>query len=425
MAEAAALEESGLLGPDSRVRFRPLTFRREGPEYVVGCRDISVYLSVPTVGVDVIRKLEGGATVAEVEQAFADSPPDERPDVRDFVGTLADVGLVAEVDGQPVPYEAPEPEEGTGRSMMRWLRGDQVRWLFSRPMLFLHAAAFVTVLVLLALNPQYFPRSRHFFVVHWLSLNTALVALTSVIAVFVHEAGHVGAARAMGVDAKLNLGRRLWVLVAQSNLGEIWELPRASRIVIYLGGMIVNTWIFLACLVIAIEVGPGPVQAWLGLVMVTQFYGVVSQFALFLKTDLHYALADLFYARNLMEQSREYLEGVASRVIPGLCPPPDLSTLPAVERRFLRIYAWASVVGIGVSVWLYLGYILPYILGTIWGAFTNLIHSHSVDVTIDSILTLVVFGVNFGLLGYVIWRDQIRRRFFRRPAEPVLEMPPA
>jgi hypothetical protein len=51
--------------------------------------------------------------------------------------------------------------------------------------------------------------------------------------------------------------------------------------------------------------------------------------------------------------------------------------------------------------------------------------SHSLDRTVDSILTLVIFGANLGLIGYVLWRDQLRRRFRRSAPEPTLEMPPA
>jgi hypothetical protein len=426
VAEAAAVEESGLLEPASRVRFRPLTFRKEGPEYVVGCREISVYLSLPAVGVDVIRMLDAGATIEEVERKFADHPPAERPDVRDFVSSLADVGLVSEVDGRPLEYEAPEPEEGTGVSLLRGLRGERVRWLFGRPALVVHAAAFVAVVALLALHPGYFPLSRDFFVLPWLSLNTALVALTSVAFLFVHEMAHVAAARAMGVDGRVNVGRRLWIPVAQTNLGEIWELSRGSRIVVYLAGIIVNTWIFLACLVIAMQIGPSPLQGWLRLVMLFEFYGIASQLVLFVKTDLHYVLADLFYARNLMEQSREYLEGVASKVIPGLCPPPDLSGLPALERRFIRVYAWASVVGLLLAVALFFGYALPFGVRSIGTSASALFTSHSLDRTVDSVLTLVLFGANLGLIGYVLWRDQLRRLLFpRRAPEPTLEMPSA
>jgi len=426
VAEAAAVEESGPLGAASRVRFRPLTFRREGPEFVVGCREISVYLSVPAVGVDVIRMLDAGATIEEVERKFAGHPPDERPDVRDFVSSRADVGLVSELDGRPVEYVAPEPEEGTGVSLLRGLRGEHVRWLFGRPALVLHAAAFVAVLALLALHPNYFPLSRDFFVLPWLSLNTALVALTSIVFLLVHEMAHVTAARAMGVDGRINVGRRLWIPVAQTNLGEIWELTRGSRIVVYMAGIIVNTWIFLACLVIVIHIGPSPVQRWLRLVMIFEFYGIASQFVLLVKTDLHYVLADLFYARNLMEQSREYMEGVASKVIPGLCAPPDLSALPTLERRFIRVYGWASAAGLVLAVALFIGYALPFAVRSIGTSVVSLFTSHSLDTTVDAVLTLVLFGANIGLVLYVLWRDQLRRRLFpSRDPEPTLEVPVA
>jgi putative peptide zinc metalloprotease protein len=425
VADAVAVEESGLPEGTSRVCFRPLTFRQEGPEYVVGCRENSVYLSVPAVGVDVIRMLDAGATIEEVEQKFASLPPDERPDVREFVGTLAEVGLVAELDGRPVAYEAPEEQEATGVTILRGLRGERVRWMWGRPALVLHAVAFVAVLVLLALHPSYFPLSRDFFVLPWLSLNTVLVALTSVAFLLVHEMAHVTAARAMGVDGRINVGRRLWVPVAQTNLGEIWELPRGSRMVVYLAGIIVNTWIFLACLVIVMLIGPSPVQRWLRLVMIFEFYGVASQFVFFVKTDLHYVLADLFYARNLMEQSREYLEGVAGKVIPGLCPPPDLSGLPALERRFIRVYGWASVAGLLVAVALFFGYALPFAVRSIGVSVVTLFTAHSLDRTVDSVLTLILFGGNLGLVGYVLWRDHLRRMLRRSAPEPSLEMPSA
>jgi len=425
VAEAAAVEESGLLGPASRVRFRPLTFRKEGPEFVVGCRAVSVYLSLPAVGVDVIQMLDAGATIEEVEQRFAGLPPDERPDVHDFVGTLADAGLVAELEGRPVEVEIPEPEDTRGFTVFRGLRGEHVRWLFSPPALVFHAAAFVAVVALVALNPGYFPVSRHLFVVPWYSLNLLLFIGTCGAMLFFHEMGHVAAARAMGIDAKLNLGRRLWVIVAESRLGDIWELPRSRRMVIYLAGIIINTWIFLACLVVALQIGDSPLQKYLRLVMVFEFYGVVWQLVFFVKTDLHYVLADLFYARNLMEQSREYLEGVGSKVIPGLCPPVDLSGLPAVERRFVRVYAWLMVGGVLVAVGLFLGYGLPFLVRTISGSAVALFTAGSLGLRIDAIVTLAAFGGNLALIGFVLWRDHLSRMLRRSPAEPALEMPSA
>lgn len=424
MAEPVVVDDPLLTSPTSRVRFRPLTYRREGPEYVVGCREISVYLTMPPVGVDVIRALQEGATVGDVERRYAGAPPDQRPDVRDLVATLAGIGFVAEIDGRPVEYQAPEPEEGEGVAVFRGLRGEHVRWLYGRPALLLHAAAFLAVLVLLAFNPRFFPLSRDFFVLPWYSLNTALVVLTCGATLFVHELSHVAAARAMGIDARVNVGRRLWALIAQSNLGDIWELSRGARVVVYLSGIIVNVWIFLAALVTALLIGPSTFQHWLRLLMVFQFYSIAWQLVFFTKTDLHYALADLFYARNLMEQSREYLESIAGKIIPGLCQS-DLSDLPVLERRFIKVYAWASVVGLAIALGLFAGYILPYFLRTIVGALLNLLAARSTGLVVDSVVTLAGFGINFALIGYVLWRDHLRRLLRRQAPEPALEMPTA
>lgn len=423
MAEAVArddVDECMALNPTSRVRFRPLTFREEGPEHVVGCRDVSVYISVPAVGVEAIRLLEAGATIEEAERRLAGGE-DEAPDVRDFVDTLMQVGLVLEVDGRPTPFVPhPEADEAQGVSILRGLRAEHVGWLFGRAGFALHAAAFVAVLVLLALNPAFLPVSRDFFVLPWYSLNTALVVATCALTMFFHELGHVVAARAMGVDARLDVGRRLWNLVAESKLGDIWALPRRARMVVYLGGVIVNIWIFLACLLVAMQLGPSPAQRWLRLVMVLEFYSVAWQLAFVVKTDLHYFLADLFYARNLMEQSRAYLYGKLSRVVPRYFQPCDLGDLPATERRFVVVYAWISVVAIALAAVLFFGYIAPWLVRTVVGSLSALLAAHSAAAMTDAAVTLVALSVQGSIIAYVFWRDQARPLLRRlRAGQPV------
>lgn len=422
MAEAAARDEvdecGDVLNPTSRVRFRPLTFRQEGPEHVVGCRDISVYISVPPVGVEAIRLLQEGATIDEAQRRLAGAGADEPPDVRDFVDTLIQVGLVEEVDGHPTPYAVhPEVDEMRGVAILQGLRSEHVRWLVGPIGLALHVAAFAAVLVLLALHPSFLPLSRDFFVLPWYSLNTALVVATCALTMFFHEMGHVVAARAMGVDARLDVSRRLWNLVAESKLGDIWALSRRARMVVYIGGVIVNIWIFLACLVVAMQIGPSPAQRWLRLVMVLEFYSTAWQLAFVVKTDLHYFLADLFYARNLMEQSRAYLYGKLSRVLPRYFQPSDLDDLPVMERRFVRVYAWISVVAIGLAAVLFFGYIAPWLVRTIVGSVLALLAAHSAAAVTDAVVTLVALGVQGSIIAYVFWRDQARP-LIRRVRDP-------
>jgi hypothetical protein len=90
------------------------------------------------------------------------------------------------------------------------------------------------------------------------------------------------------------------------------------------------------------------------------------------------------------------------------------------------VYAWASVVGLLLAVALFFGYALPFGVRSIGTSASALFTSHSLDRTVDSVLTLVLFGANLGLIGYVLWRDQLRRLLFpRRAPEPTLEMPSA
>jgi hypothetical protein len=48
-----------------------------------------------------------------------------------------------------------------------------------------------------------------------------------------------------------------------------------------------------------------------------------------------------------------------------------------------------------------------------------------VDRTADSIVTLLLFGINIGMVLYVLWRDTLRPRLRPRPPEPALEVPSA
>jgi len=70
------------------------------------------------------------------------------------------------------------------------------------------------------------------------------------------------------------------------------------------------------------------------------------------------------------------------------------------------VYAWASVVGLLLAVALFFGYALPFGVRSIGTSASALFTSHSLDRTVDSVLTLVLFGANLGLIGYVLWRDQ-------------------
>jgi hypothetical protein len=395
----------------SRVRFHPYFARQEGDEYVVGHAEASVYLAVPPVGVQVMELLDQGLPVGEVASRLVDDDG-VAPDVVDFIEGLIDYELVAEVDGRPVT-QASSPAAAEGVALFRRLRPGYVRWLVSPPALVVHAAAAAAAVLLLLRHPEHVPGPSDLFVYPWYTVNTLLVCVILWGFSLVHELGHVVAARARGLQGRISLGRRLYDVVFQCNLADIWRVPRAQRIVIFLAGIIVNVWIFLALLVVLIWQGPTLPPLWVGwlkLAAFAQWFGILWQFNLYLQTDLYYVLADLFRAKRLMEDARVYVRHVAAKVVPRLSAG-DLGHLPRRERRFVQAYAVLYAGGVLLATVVFVAYGLPFLIISSVGAIRVLAQGSSAGLPrlADAVVMLTVYAASFGLLGWTWWRERRTR----------------
>src|SRR5260370_4386461 len=290
----------------SRVKLYPYLCRQEGEEYIVGRPELSAFASVPPIGVEAMKLLEQGLSVGEVAATLQEDD-DVPSDIADFVQTLMEYGLVAEIDGQQIAVTVQEDEQRQGIEVFRGLQSRHVRWFFGAPAFVVYAAMLVISALLLFLRPQLIPTSDNFFVLPWsYAVNTLLMMAVSFSLIFVHELGHLCAARTMGVDGRLSVGRRLYNLVAQCTIGSAWQLPRRQRLIIYSAGMLTNLVFFFLALVLVIWAGPvlpPVVVALLKLVMVIEWYGTGWQLLCYMQTDVYLIVADLFHAKNLMQDA--------------------------------------------------------------------------------------------------------------------------
>src|SRR5260370_16872774 len=183
------------------------------------------------MGVGVMKVLETGLSVGEVAVTIQED--DEVPsDIADFVQTLMEYGLVAEIDGQQIAVTVQEDEQRQGIEVFRGLQSRHVRGLCGAPAFVVYTAMLVISALLLFLRPQLIPTSDNFFVLPWsYAVNTLLMMAVSFSLIFVHELGHLCAARTMGVDGRLSVGRRLYNLFAQCTIGSAWQLPRSQRLI--------------------------------------------------------------------------------------------------------------------------------------------------------------------------------------------------
>lgn len=409
--------------PTSQIKLHPFTYRQEGEEYIVVCPTSSSIVSLPLIGVEAMQFFEQGANVSDVSLHLisAEDDEDEGYDVTDFVLTLLESGFVAEIDGQPVSIPVEEEEKNEKRDLFAWIRADRVHWFFSRPVLLLDLAIIIIIAFLLWYYPTFLPQSKNFLFHPWYTINMLVLIATALLLLFLHELGHLCAARAMGVNGRLSVGRRLFSLVAQCQVDDLWQLPRQKRMIVYLAGLLVNLWLFFLAFLLLLWQGPvlpTLFASWLKLVLVFEWTSTAWQFQFYMKTDIYFLVSDVFQARNLMDDAEKVLKSGFSWVLPwqqSKQNEEDLRALPARERGFVKVYAVFYLCGVGFAVILFFVYALPFVIITLGGAIGILLRGTTAGAEhiIDAIVILIFYGGNFGLLSWFWFQERLKPQWMR------------
>ncbi|MER7846048.1 hypothetical protein ABTZ03_19080 [Kitasatospora sp. NPDC096077] len=330
---------------DARVVFHPLGMREDAGEWIVGRADTGDFVALPSEGVQAIRLLRSGLTVAETAARIR-RDTGRRLAVASFVTSLTALGFVRSVDGRAVDSAPPV------RSSLPWIRTEHVRWLLSPvvPVLLLAVAA--AAAVVLAVRPELRP-SWHDLV--WSDRGTFVLAGQAALTwalLYVHELSHLLTARAAGVPGTIRLGTRLQFLVMQTDVSGIWQCTRRVRCTVYLSGMVLDLATAGGC--VLIQAGTGP-NRLLSLLALSKLLAVAVELMVFMRTDVYFLLQDLLSCRNLYRDAGAYCRHLAARCL-GRPGPDPLAALRPRERRIVRGYAVLMVLGTLGS--LLLGYLV-------------------------------------------------------------------
>lgn len=427
-------ERIPVLTPSSRVTLLPFTTRPEGADYLVSVPARDLYFAIPAIGVEILRLLDAGCAITEITQQLGGTSEtgqdsqdsvdsqdgvdaDDDYDVADFVQNLLECGAIAMIDNIPVA-SAPQAPRDRGIELFPRLHGSYLRWITSPVFICLDVALVALAAVLLWRFPMYWPTSANFFVHPWYALNTLIILATALPLVFLHEFGHLCAARAEGVDGRLSLGRRLFTVVTQFHVVNIWQAPRRRRILIYLAGMAMNLRIFVVALALRVWFGaslPHTLAAWLGLVMILELTATLWQFQFFMKTDVYFLVADVVSVPTLMEDGRAYIGHLIQRLF-GRAR--NTTSQPRLRLGAIRLYAIFYTVGVAIASFIFFIYALPFAIGTIGGSLRVLGNGPSIGVArfSDAIVTVLLYSINFGLLLWFWVRWPRRSSTSRRNA---------
>lgn len=400
------------LAPESRVRLHPL-FRRldeDDPDgYIVGRVATSVYIAMPSIGMEALELLEQGHSLGETKDELL-ARHDVPVDVAELVEDLVSCGFVHSVDGQVL-----ETAHQVRSHLFSDLKQEHVAWLFSRPAITLYS--FITLITIgLLITPDYRPHQSDFFFHPFYTVNTLSLFVVGWAVAVLHELWHLLAAKAQGLGATIRISQRLYWIVAETDVSDVYMLPRCRRYVIYLAGMLGDVVFIFLCLLLRIASDreiinlPDTLVGFLRALTWVQLVGIAWQFAIFVRTDVYYVLATLLGCKNLLGDTQAYLGHWITRIIPWV-KDKDLDEIPRNELRVVRVYMVVYLAGLLFAIWLLFSAILPVTVQMFGESLRALSQGYDSDSSafLDGLVIIGLTGFNFGLLAYTLVRNRLER----------------
>jgi putative peptide zinc metalloprotease protein len=298
---------------------------------------------------------------------------------------------------------ADEPRQ-SGVALLGGLPSSWVSWLLAWPMRLLYLGVWLAVPALLLARPGLRPAPADAFLTHDVLANVVLVALVAWTLVFLHELAHAVAVRALGCTGRLSLSRRLWFLVAQTEMSAIRTAPRSRRYAAYLAGMTWDVAVMLGCLLLELSRIGGQFPRT---VVYTLTLSLIFQFSVFMRTDVYYVLANWLRLGNLMEDTRHLLANLAHRVL-GRRSPYDMGDVPARELTVIRWYLPYYLLGSAAVTAGFALLTVPALERMVALAGSHLAGGPASLGFWDSLGFLAVAAFQFGALGFVTIRDRRR-----------------
>jgi putative peptide zinc metalloprotease protein len=371
-------------GKAAASRYAALTVVREGDGYVLGAPAAEDFVAVPEIGGQVVLWLQDGIAPEECAERAAELAG-EPVDVTGFIDGLAEAGLLA-------PDDTAE--------LAQWKR-TAGRLVFGRAGLI--AASLLTLTAAVALVG--FPRVRPGYQ-DAITTGIPLVTIVSVAGLGIalglaHEFAHVLAAWAAGVPSRISISRRMITIVYQTDLTRLWSVPRRSRIVPLLAGLLFDgaTIGVLAVIELTLPAGPATVAHLIRAAVLLNISAIGFQFLIFLRTDV--------YALFVLATGCKHLwatKGAAARRAIGRATAEDLELLGSVSRReigWARVFLCLYLPGVVFTAWYFVVFALPAVRRIITMSATAAFSgSAPLAASVAGGIALLITTASF---GYILW----------------------
>jgi len=395
---------------DAVVIVRPFTRQSEGEEIVIGNVEMNSYLSVPPEAVELLDYLTEGKSIGEVKDLYL-SKYGEDVDLDDFLSLMQSRNFIADPDiADPTSSLSSRPPRIQGE---RYHFGSFPQTLaaaiYSPPVGVICLGLIVLAAIAMLADRTLIPRPTDFIFPDHRAFTFLVFALIALSTVFLHELSHVIAARALGINARLAIGHRLWFVVAEADITGLWTVPKRQRYLPFLAGMLTDS-VSAALIVLFLAardlhwIAPSVFTIRIARALVFSYWlRLLWQFYVFVRTDVYFVIANFFECKNLLGDTEIFLRNLASQAIRSITFV-DQSGISEHEIRVIRAYSALWILGRLLAFYVLFSVTLPVAYGYFLGLSRAFERGYSADPYnfTDSILFSAVFLIPLGL-GFFLW----------------------
>lgn len=395
------------------VMLHPLAFLDEGDEVTVGRLDIGSYCVLPADGAALLRELERGTSPLRAAEWYAVTYG-QAVDMAEFLAAMGELGFLVEGNDN-----AP-----TVVNRVRWQRLGAVT--FSAPAWLLYLVLLLTAGVTMWRHPELAPHTRNLV---FSGYTTAVIlggTLGQLPLVLLHECFHALAGRRLGLHSRLRISRRLFLLVAETNLDGLVMVPRRKRYLPILSGMFADLLsIAILTLIAAVVRHSDNTEPLLGRICLALAFGSVIrflwQFYLYLQTDLYQLIVTVLGCVDLQRTARRMLANRANRLAGRRHRLFEESLWHPRDRAIAAWYSWLLLAGYLLAAGSLLLVLLPLLHTLFDSVFSRLAGGNGVrwSAVADSMISLLFVAGQLGGGAYLAIRDRRRRRL--SPAVHVID----
>ncbi|WP_018933122.1 hypothetical protein [Gracilibacillus lacisalsi] len=383
------------LSSNSTILLHDLIIKEENKFFLVENSYTGEFYQMPKPAIEAIKKINRNENLNDIEIYLEKKYPEEDIDIIEFIKQLLDLGLVKAIDNEEIAFNS----IGSSPTGFKWISPSFAKKIFNRWTILLFIIILTINVWLFISFPRTIPNFMDIFIFESMIANMLIYLLLSLILLIFHEFGHILAIRSFDLPASVNVGHRLFFVVAETDLTAGWKLPSKKRNILFLGGMFIDQLILFTVLLIKLTVSIDHhlMNGILSVVVLDIFIRTIYQCCFYMKTDLYYLVENITGCYNLMENGKNYM----AKWIPFI-KVDETSTTFEGEEKVVKLYGVFSFIGVILTMSLFIIYFIPQTIYLMVNTLPHLMNPIDNPYFWDALVIVAQFILMISLLIYSI-----------------------